>query len=119
MIRVQHVGPRIPTPGTKTATFAAAFTGNDPLLRHVRAGQEPADKRRRRAVLRTLRYDHLYRAPIGDGDGDAVAVAVEINRYRHIYNTAVLTKPLTTAPRGRPTSRPLPPKAATQADQGV
>ena len=31
----------------------------------------------------TLKYEHLYRAPIDDGD----ALAMEVGRYRHIYNT--------------------------------
>ena len=31
----------------------------------------------------TLKYEHLYRAPIDDGD----ALAMETQRYRHIYNT--------------------------------
>jgi putative transposase len=31
----------------------------------------------------TLKYEHLYRAEIGDGD----ALAMETRRFRHIYNT--------------------------------
>jgi transposase InsO family protein len=31
----------------------------------------------------TLKYEHLYRAPIDDGD----ALAMETQRYRQIYNT--------------------------------
>jgi hypothetical protein len=31
----------------------------------------------------TLKYEHLYRAVIGDGN----ALAVEINCFRHTYNT--------------------------------
>ena len=30
-----------------------------------------------------LKYEHLYRAIIGDGN----ALAVEINQFRHTYNT--------------------------------
>jgi transposase InsO family protein len=31
----------------------------------------------------TLKYEHLYRATIGDGN----AIAVEANLFRHTYNT--------------------------------
>jgi putative transposase len=31
----------------------------------------------------TLKYEHLYRATIGDGN----ALAVEVNLFRHTYNT--------------------------------
>lgn len=31
----------------------------------------------------TLKYEHLYRAIIGDGN----ALAVEVNCFRHTYNT--------------------------------
>jgi transposase InsO family protein len=31
----------------------------------------------------TLKYEHLYRATIGDGS----ALAVEVNLFRHTYNT--------------------------------
>jgi putative transposase len=31
----------------------------------------------------TLKYEHLFRGPIGDGD----ALAVEVNWFRQIYNT--------------------------------
>ena len=33
--------------------------------------------------FRTLKYEHLYRATIGDGN----ALAVEVNLFRHTYNT--------------------------------
>jgi hypothetical protein len=40
-------------PCCRGGTFAEAFTGDDPLLRHVRTkGEEPADQRRGRTVLR-------------------------------------------------------------------
>ena len=53
----------------KAATFAEAFTGEDPLLRHVRTRVRPL---RTNGVIErffgTLKYDHLYRSLIGDGD---------------------------------------------------
>jgi putative transposase len=68
----------------KAATFAAVFTGEDPLLRHVRTRvRSPQTNGVIERFFGTLKYDHLYRAPIADGD----ALAMEINRYRHIYNT--------------------------------
>ena len=68
----------------KAATFAAAFTGADPVLRHVRTRvRSPQTNGVVERFFGTLKYDHLYRGVIGDGD----ALAVEINRYRHIYNT--------------------------------
>jgi Integrase core domain len=68
----------------KTAVFTQAFTGEDPLLRHVRTrGPVPQTNGVIERLFGTLKYDHLYQAPIGDGD----ALAVEINRYRHMYNT--------------------------------
>lgn len=68
----------------KAATFAAAFTGEDPLLRHVRTRvRSPQTNGVIERFFGTLKYDHLYRALIADGD----ALAMEINRYRQIYNT--------------------------------
>ena len=68
----------------KAAAFAEAFTGDDPLLRHVRTRvRSPQTNGVIERLFGTLKYDHLYRAIIADGD----ALAVEINRYRHIYNT--------------------------------
>jgi putative transposase len=46
--------------------YAEVFRGEDPLLRHG-----------------SLKYEHLYRADIGDGD----ALAVEVHRFRHLDNT--------------------------------
>jgi transposase InsO family protein len=34
-------------------------------------------------LFETLKYEHLYRAPIDDGD----ALAMEVQRFRQIYNT--------------------------------
>jgi putative transposase len=67
----------------KARGFAEAFTGDDPLLRHVRTRvKSPQTNGVVEGFFGTLKYDHLYRAIIGDGD----ALAVEINRYRQIYN---------------------------------
>jgi putative transposase len=68
----------------KAAAFADLFTGDDPLLRHVRTRvKSPQTNGVIERFFGTLKYEHLYRADIGDGD----ALAVEINRFRHIYNT--------------------------------
>jgi putative transposase len=68
----------------KAGSFARAFTGEDPLLRHVRTRvRSPQTNGVVERFFGTLKYDHLYRGIIGDGD----ALAVEINRYRQIYNT--------------------------------
>jgi transposase InsO family protein len=68
----------------KAAAFAEAFTGEDPLLRHVRTRvRSPQTNGVIERFFGTLKYDHLYRGTIGDGD----ALAVEIDRYRHIYYT--------------------------------
>jgi putative transposase len=85
----------------KAAAFAEAFTGEDPLVRHVRTRvRSPQTNGVVERFFGTLKYAHLYRAIIRDGD----ALAVEINRYRHIYNTIRPTKPSATAPREGPTS---------------
>jgi transposase InsO family protein len=68
----------------KGRTFAEGFTGDDPLLRHVRTRvKSPQTNGVVERFFGTLKYEHLYRGQIPDGD----ALAVEINRYRQIYNT--------------------------------
>jgi putative transposase len=68
----------------KGRTFAEAFTGDDPLLRHVRTRvKSPQTNGVVERFFGTLKYEHLYRGQIPDGD----ALAVEINRYRQTYNT--------------------------------
>jgi len=42
-----------------------------------------AVQRARDAFFGTLKYEHLYRATIGDGN----ALAVEVNLFRHTCNT--------------------------------
>ena len=65
-------------------TYRAAFVGDDPLLRHVRTRvRSPQTNGVVERFFGTLKYEHLYRAPIDDGD----ALAVEINLFRRIYNT--------------------------------
>lgn len=64
--------------------FATAFTGEDPLLRHVRTRvRSPQSNGVIERFFGTLKYEHLYRAVIDDAD----ALAVEINLFRQVYNT--------------------------------
>jgi putative transposase len=64
--------------------YASAFTGPDPLLRHVRTRvKSPQSNGVVERFFGTLKYEHLYRAEIADGD----ALAVEINWFRYVYNT--------------------------------
>jgi Integrase core domain len=65
-------------------TYAAAFAGEDPLLRHVCTRvRSPQTSGVIERFFGTLKYEHLFRGRIDDGD----ALAVEINRFRQIYNT--------------------------------
>ena len=65
-------------------TYAHAFTGDDPLLRHVRTRvRSPQTNGVVERFFGTLKYEHLYRAEIADGD----ALAMEVHRFRQIYNT--------------------------------
>jgi putative transposase len=58
--------------------------GDDPLFRHVRTRvRSPQTNGVVERFFGTLKYEHLYRATIGDGN----ALAVEVNLFRHIYNT--------------------------------
>jgi len=83
------------------ATFAEAFTGDDPLLRHVRTRvKSPQTNGVIERFFGTLKYEHLFRGPIAD----AGALAVEVNRFRQIYNTIRPTKPSLTGFREMPTS---------------
>jgi transposase InsO family protein len=68
----------------RSNTFRAAFDGDDPLLRHVRTRvRSPQTNGVVERLFETLKYEHLYRAPIDDGD----ALAMEVQRFRQIYNT--------------------------------
>jgi transposase InsO family protein len=71
-------------PCFRGGTFAEAFTGDDPLLRHVRT--RVRSQQTNGVVERCfgiLKYEHLYRAIISDGN----ALVLEINLFRHTYNT--------------------------------
>lgn len=71
-------------PCFRGTVFADAFTGDDPLLRHVRTRvRSPQTNGVVERFVGTLKYEHLYRAIIGDGN----ALAVEVNCFRHTYNT--------------------------------
>ena len=71
-------------PCFRSGVFAESFTGEDPLLRHVRTRvKSPQTNGVIERFFGTLKYEHLYRGPINDGD----ALAVEVNRFRQIYNT--------------------------------
>jgi putative transposase len=71
-------------PCFRGTVFADAFTGDDPLLRHVRTRvRSPQTNGVVERFFGTLKYEHLYRAIIGDGN----ALAVEVNCFRHTYNT--------------------------------
>jgi putative transposase len=88
-------------PCFRGATFAEAFTGDDPLLRHVRTRVKSLQAN---GVIErffgTLKYEHLFRGPINDTG----ALAVEVQRFRQIYNTIRPTKPSPTASHATPTS---------------
>ena len=71
-------------PCFRGVTFADAFAGDDPLFRHVRTRvRSPQTNGVVERFFGALKYEHLYRATIGDGN----ALAVEANRFRHTYNT--------------------------------
>jgi len=64
-------------------TYQTAFAGDDPLLRHVRTRvRSPQTNGVIERFFGTLKYEHLYRAPIDDGG----ALAMETARFRDIYN---------------------------------
>jgi len=68
----------------RAKTFRAAFDAADPILRHVRTRvRSPQTNEVIERFFETLKYEHLYRAPIDDGD----ALAMEVARFRQIYNT--------------------------------
>ena len=68
----------------RAKTFRAAFDAADPILRHVRTRvRSPQTNGVIERFFETLKYEHLYRAPIDDGD----ALAMEVARFRQIYNT--------------------------------
>jgi putative transposase len=65
-------------------TFQTAFSGQDPLLRHVRTRiKSPQTNGVIERFFGSLKYEHLFRGYIGDGD----ALDMETHRFRIIYNT--------------------------------
>jgi transposase InsO family protein len=64
-------------------TYQTAFAADDPLLRHVRTRvRSPQTNGVIERFFGTLKYEHLYRAPIDDGG----ALAIETSRFCDIYN---------------------------------
>jgi hypothetical protein len=64
-------------------THQATFVGNDPLLCQVRTRvRSPQTNGVIERVFGTLKYEHLYRAPIDDGG----RLAMETARFRDIYD---------------------------------
>jgi putative transposase len=60
-------------PCFRGVTFADAFAGDDPLFRHVRTRvRSPQTNGVVERFFGTLKYEHLYRATIGDGNYLAV-----------------------------------------------
>jgi transposase InsO family protein len=56
-------------PCFRGVTFADAFAGDDPLFRHVRTRvRSPQTNGVVERFFGTLKYEHLYRATIGDGN---------------------------------------------------
>ena len=84
-----HLSIRAPAPIALVAdncpcfrgtVLADAFTGGDPLLRHVRTRvRSPQTNGVVERFFGTLKYEHLYPAIIGDGN----ALAVEVSCFRH------------------------------------
>jgi putative transposase len=71
-------------PCFRGTVLAEAFTGDDPLLRHVRTRvKSPQTNGVIERFFGTLKYEHLFRGPIPDAGG----LAVEVGRFRQIYNT--------------------------------
>lgn len=67
----------------KSRAFAELFTGQDPLLRHVRTRvRSPQTNGVVERFFQPLKYEHLYRGRIDDAD----ALTVEVNLFRHVYN---------------------------------
>jgi putative transposase len=71
-------------PCFRGTVFADAFASDDPVLRHVRTRvRSPQTNGVVERFFGTLKYEHLYRAIIGDGN----ALAVELGLFRRTYNT--------------------------------
>jgi transposase InsO family protein len=65
-------------------TFQTAFTGDEPLLRHVRTRiKSPQTNGVVERFFGTLKYEHLFRGYIDNGD----ALDMEVHHFRIVYNT--------------------------------
>lgn len=65
-------------------TFKAAFTSEDPLLRHVPPRvRSPQTNGVIEPLFGALKYERLYRAEIAAGN----ALAIEVGGCRQVYNT--------------------------------
>jgi putative transposase len=86
-------------PCFRGAAFAEAFTGEDPLLRHVRTRvKSPQTNGVIERYFGTLKYQHLFRGPINDGD------ALRSTGSATSTTPSDPTKPSPTAPHATPTS---------------
>jgi hypothetical protein len=71
-------------PCFRGVTFADAFAGDDPLFRHVRTrARSPQTNGVVERFFGTLKYEHIYRATIGDGNALAVEVNLAISGRTH------------------------------------
>lgn len=71
-------------PAFRAEAFALLFHGQDPLLKHIRTRvHSPQTNGVIERFFGTAKYEHLYRAPVGDG----AALAVEVALFRNDYNT--------------------------------
>jgi hypothetical protein len=78
-----------------------APAGDEPLLRHVRTRvRSPQTNGVIEQFFGTLKYEHLYRAPIAHGG----ALGMETARFRDIYNRIRPHQAPTIERRARPTS---------------
>src|SRR5207302_2460582 len=66
--RLQAVDGALHVSEPRGETYETAFAGEDPLLRHVRTRvRSPQTNGVIERFFGTLKYEHLYRAPIDDG----------------------------------------------------
>jgi Integrase core domain len=76
--------PRSRSPASCSRPTRAPGSTPPRLFRHVRTRvRSPQTNGVVERFFGTLKYEHLYRATIGDGN----ALAVEVNLFRHTYNT--------------------------------
>ena len=88
-------------PCFRGGTFAEAFTGDGPLLRHVRTRiRSPQTNGVVERFFGTVKYEHLYRAIIGDGNASLSNSACSAAPT----TPCGPTRPSTTGRRGKRTS---------------